>query len=81
MSTIPDTAPPTTREPRIAGLPVLVYLVAAAVVLVAALAPGTGLYDKQFLGRTVNDALRANYRIGYVERDLYVYVPAGDESS
>jgi malate:Na+ symporter len=37
MSTIPDTAPPTTREPRIAGLPVLVYLVAAAVVLVAAL--------------------------------------------
>jgi Na+/citrate or Na+/malate symporter len=37
MSTIPDTAPPTTREPRIAGLPVLVYLVAAAVVLIAAL--------------------------------------------
>jgi malate:Na+ symporter len=37
MSTIPDTAPPTTREPRIAGLPVLVYLVAAAIVLAAAL--------------------------------------------
>jgi Na+/citrate or Na+/malate symporter len=37
MSTIPDTAPPTTREPRIAGLPVLVYVVAAAIVLAAAL--------------------------------------------
>jgi malate:Na+ symporter len=37
MSTIPDTAPPTTREPRIAGLPVLGYLVAAAIVLAAAL--------------------------------------------
>jgi malate:Na+ symporter len=37
MSTIPDTATPTTREPRIAGLPVLVYPVAAAIVLAAAL--------------------------------------------
>ena len=37
MSTIPDTAPPTTPEPRIAGLPVLVYLIAAAIVLAAAL--------------------------------------------
>ncbi len=38
MSTIPDTAPPTTtREPLIAGLPVLVYLVAVAIVLAAAL--------------------------------------------
>ena len=52
-----------------------------AVILVAALEPGTGLYDKQFLGRTVNDALRASYRIGYVERDLYVYVPTGGDSS
>ncbi len=37
MSTIPDTATPTTHEPRIAGLPILVYLVGAAIVFVAAL--------------------------------------------
>jgi malate:Na+ symporter len=37
MSTIPDTATPTTHEPRIAGLPILVYLVGAAIVLTAAL--------------------------------------------
>jgi malate:Na+ symporter len=37
MSTIPDTATPTTHEPRIAGLTILVYLVSAAIVLVAAL--------------------------------------------
>jgi malate:Na+ symporter len=37
MSTIPDTATPTTHEPRIAGLPVLVHLIGAAIVLAAAL--------------------------------------------
>jgi hypothetical protein len=51
-----------------------------AIVLVAGLAQGTGLFDKQFLGRTVNDAALANYRLGYVERDLYVYVPADSSS-
>jgi malate:Na+ symporter len=37
MSTIPDTATPTTHESRIAGLPILVYLVGAAIVFAAAL--------------------------------------------
>jgi hypothetical protein len=46
------------------------------IILVAGLEPGTGLYDKQFLGRVVNDAVRANYRLAYAEPDLYVYLPA-----
>jgi hypothetical protein len=46
-----------------------------AIILVAGLAPGTGLFDRQFLGRTVNDAVLGSYRLGYVERDIYVYVP------
>jgi hypothetical protein len=45
------------------------------IILVAGLEPGTGLFDQQFLGRAVNDAVLANYRLAYAELDLYVYVP------
>lgn len=48
------------------------------IVLVAGLEPGTGLFDKQFLGRTVNDAVLRSYRLGYVVRDIYVYLPLED---
>ena len=46
------------------------------IILVAGLAPGTPLYPRQFLGRTVNDAVLASYRLVHVERDIYVYLPA-----
>lgn len=47
------------------------------IILVAGLAPGTGLFGKQFLGPTVNTAVLKNYRQRYVERDIYVYLPVG----
>ena len=45
------------------------------IVLVAGLASGTGLYERQFLGRTVNDAVSRSYRLAHVEGDVYVYLP------
>ena len=44
------------------------------IILVAGLTPGA----EQFLGDTVNDAVLESYRLGYVERDIYVYVPQDD---
>jgi hypothetical protein len=45
------------------------------IILVNSLSPGSIGYERQFLGRTVNDAVAANYRPIYAEVNLYVYVP------
>jgi hypothetical protein len=47
------------------------------IILVNGLAPGSSAYPDQFLGRTVNDAVVANYRTIYAEVNLYVNVPNG----